>query len=248
MMTPTKSSAEKSKEEAETSAMTEKGQTPEPVEMIVPTEIVVTSVQENIDEEVTVTPEPTEAIVPVKVTAAESAKVEVTDAPVTTGVIVPETTIVPKTKEESKDTISTSTQATGEIRKVNEPLTETSNEPTEKSTPLSVTPQVNKNLPKCALLMRFNYRQPRKAIRQQAHCPLLQVSTKSHYNYKIQITEHCEIPNDESDKTKGDILFLLDSSNSIGPEQFKKAVKLISQTVLNFNNIGPTGIQVIFCL
>lgn len=58
------------------------------------------------------------------------------------------------------------------------------------------------------------------------------------------LEKKCEIPNDESDTTKGDVLFLIDSSTSMGKEQFYKAVKLVSSTVLNFNNIGPNGIQV----
>uniref|UniRef100_A0A914Z1H8 VWFA domain-containing protein n=1 Tax=Panagrolaimus superbus TaxID=310955 RepID=A0A914Z1H8_9BILA len=56
-------------------------------------------------------------------------------------------------------------------------------------------------------------------------------------------SEQCEIPNDESEKLKGDILFLLDSSTSIGNATFQKAVQLVKQIVLNFSNIGPKGVQ-----
>lgn len=96
--------------------------------------------------------------------------------------------------------------------------------------------------------MLFNVIQLQTTTESNKAATLLPISSGKYQvtlQIKTNITEHCEIPNDESDKTKGDVLFLLDSSTSIGPEQFKKAVKLISQTVLNFNNIGPTGIQVI---
>uniref|UniRef100_A0AC34FI53 VWFA domain-containing protein n=1 Tax=Panagrolaimus sp. ES5 TaxID=591445 RepID=A0AC34FI53_9BILA len=56
-------------------------------------------------------------------------------------------------------------------------------------------------------------------------------------------SEQCEIPNDESEKLKGDVLFLLDSSTSIGNATFQKAVQLVKQIVLNFSNIGPKGVQ-----
>ncbi|VDM24357.1 unnamed protein product, partial [Toxocara canis] len=60
----------------------------------------------------------------------------------------------------------------------------------------------------------------------------------------INATGACAMPNDKSDKTKLDVLFLLDTSGSIGIAQFQRAIKLVMDTVKNFKNIGPDGIQV----
>ncbi|KAH7731421.1 von Willebrand factor type A domain containing protein [Aphelenchoides avenae] len=54
----------------------------------------------------------------------------------------------------------------------------------------------------------------------------------------------CPVPNDESELIKGDLLFLLDSSTSVGEAQFRRAVRLIHDTVAQFHNIGPNGVQV----
>lgn len=48
-----------------------------------------------------------------------------------------------------------------------------------------------------------------------------------------------------SDGLMGDILFLLDTSASVGQEQFQRSIKLIQDTVKQFPNLGPNGIQVI---
>uniref|UniRef100_A0A915BIQ6 VWFA domain-containing protein n=1 Tax=Parascaris univalens TaxID=6257 RepID=A0A915BIQ6_PARUN len=54
----------------------------------------------------------------------------------------------------------------------------------------------------------------------------------------------CAMPNDKSDTTKLDVLFLLDTSSSIGEAQFQRALKLVVDTVKEFRNVGPDGIQV----
>ncbi|VDK55132.1 unnamed protein product [Anisakis simplex] len=52
------------------------------------------------------------------------------------------------------------------------------------------------------------------------------------------------MPNDKSDHAKRDVLFLLDTSASIGEGQFDRAIELIRGTVKGFRNIGPDGTQV----
>lgn len=54
----------------------------------------------------------------------------------------------------------------------------------------------------------------------------------------------CKIENDKTDLTKANVMFLIDSSVKMGYEKFQGAVKLISDTVKEFRNIGPNGIQV----
>uniref|UniRef100_A0A914ECR0 VWFA domain-containing protein n=1 Tax=Acrobeloides nanus TaxID=290746 RepID=A0A914ECR0_9BILA len=54
----------------------------------------------------------------------------------------------------------------------------------------------------------------------------------------------CSVSNDNSESVKGDVLFLLDSSSSVGKEQFMRAIRLIEKTVSHFKNVGPNGIQV----
>lgn len=53
------------------------------------------------------------------------------------------------------------------------------------------------------------------------------------------------INNKKSDGLTGDVLFLLDSSASVGQEKFQRSIKLIQETVKQFSNLGPNGIQVI---
>lgn len=55
--------------------------------------------------------------------------------------------------------------------------------------------------------------------------------------------DECPVPNDLNNKLRGDVLFLLDGSNSVGEEKFENAKKLIHDTVKQFNNIGPDGVQ-----
>lgn len=59
----------------------------------------------------------------------------------------------------------------------------------------------------------------------------------------MKFLESCE--QNDNNKIKGDVLFLLDSSTSVGVEQFVQSVQLIHDTVKNFDeNFGPNGIQV----
>ncbi|KAE9420188.1 hypothetical protein Angca_005642, partial [Angiostrongylus cantonensis] len=54
----------------------------------------------------------------------------------------------------------------------------------------------------------------------------------------------CPTPNDDSDRNRTDVLFLLDSSNSFNEHKFMHAIQLILDTVSHFGNIGPDGTQV----
>ncbi|WKX98425.1 hypothetical protein Q1695_013817 [Nippostrongylus brasiliensis] len=54
----------------------------------------------------------------------------------------------------------------------------------------------------------------------------------------------CPIPNDPTDRSRSDVLFLLDSSNSFNEQKFMHAIQLILDTVAHFKNIGPNGTQV----
>ncbi|KAE9552758.1 hypothetical protein FO519_004020 [Halicephalobus sp. NKZ332] len=186
-------------------------------ETIVPVKAITAESKEvkTVDKDQPSTSKPAENIAPIHVTVMKSNEegAEITHAPVTTKTIIPEQAKAPESKEESTDTLHTTTEAVEDVEKVNEPLTKTPSEQPETSTSLLTTSQVTT-----------------EEIKTTIKLPISQ--------------EPCEIPNDESDTTKGDVLFLLDSSSSIGPEQFQKAVRLVSQTVLNFNNIGPTGIQI----
>ncbi|VDN36028.1 unnamed protein product, partial [Cylicostephanus goldi] len=53
----------------------------------------------------------------------------------------------------------------------------------------------------------------------------------------------CPTPNDQSDKNRTDVLFLLDSSNSYNQQKFMHAIQLLMDTVKHFRNIGPNGTQ-----
>uniref|UniRef100_A0A1I7VVB2 VWFA domain-containing protein n=1 Tax=Loa loa TaxID=7209 RepID=A0A1I7VVB2_LOALO len=55
--------------------------------------------------------------------------------------------------------------------------------------------------------------------------------------------DKCPIVNDKSDQTQSDILFLIDASNNITRKHFQQAVKLVMDTVEQFKNIGPDGVQ-----
>ncbi|VIO92100.1 von Willebrand factor type A domain containing protein [Brugia malayi] len=54
----------------------------------------------------------------------------------------------------------------------------------------------------------------------------------------------CPIVNDKSDQIRSDILFLLDTSHNITKIYFQQAVKFIMDTVEQFKNIGPDGVQI----
>ncbi|VDM08941.1 unnamed protein product [Wuchereria bancrofti] len=55
--------------------------------------------------------------------------------------------------------------------------------------------------------------------------------------------DECPIVNDKSDQIRSDILFLLDASHKITKIYFQQAVKFIMDTVEQFQNIGPDGVQ-----
>ncbi|CAG9541041.1 unnamed protein product [Cercopithifilaria johnstoni] len=56
--------------------------------------------------------------------------------------------------------------------------------------------------------------------------------------------DKCPIANDKSDQTRSDILFLIDTSHNISKMHFQQALKLITDTVEQFKNIGSDGIQI----
>uniref|UniRef100_A0A0R3RI54 ZP domain-containing protein n=1 Tax=Elaeophora elaphi TaxID=1147741 RepID=A0A0R3RI54_9BILA len=58
------------------------------------------------------------------------------------------------------------------------------------------------------------------------------------------VADECPISNDKSDQTRSDILFLIDASHNISQIRFQQTVKLIMDTVEQFNNIGPDGVQI----
>lgn len=60
----------------------------------------------------------------------------------------------------------------------------------------------------------------------------------------VVVVDECPVANDKSDQVRSDVLFLIDASHNISKIQFQKAVKLIMDTVDQFQNIGPNGIQV----
>lgn len=61
------------------------------------------------------------------------------------------------------------------------------------------------------------------------------------------IVDKCPLANDKFDQILSDILFLIDTSHNISKMHFQQAVKLITNTVEQFNNIGSDGIQVKLC-
>ena len=52
------------------------------------------------------------------------------------------------------------------------------------------------------------------------------------------------MPNEASDKARGDILFLLDGSSSMEAKKFARGKQLIADTLKQFRNIGADGVQV----
>ncbi|KAI6188165.1 Cuticlin-1 [Aphelenchoides besseyi] len=71
-----------------------------------------------------------------------------------------------------------------------------------------------------------------------------QITTDSTPQTINEANDECPVPNDPKDEVRGDVLFLLDGSTVLGPEKFERAKKLIVDTVKQFRNIGPNGIQV----
>ncbi|MCP9258085.1 Cuticlin-1 [Dirofilaria immitis] len=56
--------------------------------------------------------------------------------------------------------------------------------------------------------------------------------------------DECPVANDKFDQTQSDVLFLIDASRNVNKTHFQRAVKVIMDTVEQFKNIGPNGIQV----
>ncbi|OZC09507.1 von Willebrand factor type A domain protein [Onchocerca flexuosa] len=56
--------------------------------------------------------------------------------------------------------------------------------------------------------------------------------------------DECPIANDKSDQAQCDVLFLIDASRNISKIHFQRAVKIVMDTVEQFRNIGPDGIQI----
>uniref|UniRef100_A0A7E4UWB9 VWFA domain-containing protein n=1 Tax=Panagrellus redivivus TaxID=6233 RepID=A0A7E4UWB9_PANRE len=219
--------------------------TPEPAEMVVPIKAMILKSAESEEEEfdeTRPTAPPAEMIVPQKAMEMKSIEAGETSPPPTTSTTTTTTTTTttPKpttttTTTKKPTTTSTTTTTTTTKPTTSTSTTTTTTKPTTTST--STTTTTTKPTTTTTTSTSTSTSTTTTTTTPPTTTTLLPTTATPF------TTDVCEIPNDETDTLRGDVMFLLDSSTSVGPKDFKKAVQLIKQVVLNFKNIGPNGVQ-----